>query len=200
MKPRPKEESPKKSGPTADGVRVRILNAFSERAKRAGIRSVVMGELASELGMSMATLYGRFSSKEELVAAMVDQWCAELATHDALIEDEAMPIAERFRIWADAWSVRIVAYSPAFFTDLSRDYPDLAAHLETDLAGRRAKGEAILRPHLRPDLDPAAAFALLDLIYVHAPDPRLGDKVGVARREVIRTALGIWARGSLRKP
>jgi AcrR family transcriptional regulator len=178
----------------------RILGAFSERAKRGGIRAVVMGELATELGMSISTLYGHFPSKEHLVAAMVDRWCVELATHDALVDDERVPIAERFKIWGDAWSLRIIQYSPAFFADLARDYPAQSVKLQRDLDRRKAKGEALLLPHLKTGLIPAAAFALLDLIYTHAHDPRLGDEVGVARRDVVRTALAIWGDGALKKP
>ena len=176
-----------------------MLTAFSDRAKRGGIRSVVMGELATELGMSISTLYAHFPSKEHLVAAMVDLWCAELAAHDALIEDEHVAIAKRFKVWGDTWSVRIIQYSPAFFADLVRDYPEQSARLQADLAQRRAKGATLLRPHLKPELIPGAAFALLDLIYTHAHDPRLGDQVGVARRDVVRTALAIWAEGALKK-
>jgi len=191
--------SPQKRPNAVDPTNLRILDVFSERAKRMGIRSVVMGDLASELGMSMTTLYGRFASKEKLVAAMVDSWCAELATHDALIEDSRMSINERFRVWADAWSVRIVEYSPAFFADLARDYPQLSAQLQKDLGERRARGKNLLAPHLRPGIQKDAAFALLDLIYAHAHDPRLCDQAGLARREVVRTALDIWAKGSLRR-
>lgn len=180
-----------------DPTAARILSAFSDRAKRGGIRAVVMGELATALGMSISTLYGHFPSKEHLVAAMVDRWCAELATHDALIEDESVPAIERFKVWGDAWSVRIVEYSPAFFADLRRDYPEQHARLQRDLEQRKAKGAAILRPHLKPGLIPGGAFALLDLIYTHAHDPKLGDEVGVARRDLVRTALAIWSEGAL---
>ena len=177
----------------------RILSAFSERAKRGGLRTVVMGELATELGMSISTLYAHFRSKEDLVAAMVDRWCAELATHDALVDDERIPIAKRFKVWGDAWSVRIIDYSPAFFADLRRDYPEQSARLQRDLEQRKSKGAGLLRPHLKPGLIPGAAFALLDLIYTHAHDPRLGDEVGVARQDVVRTALAIWGHGALKK-
>lgn len=193
-----KKASRRKHLPAMEPTAVRILAAFSERAKRGGLRSVVMGELATELAMSISTLYGHFPSKEHLVAAMVDLWCAELATHDALVEDDRVPIRERFKAWGDAWSVRIIQYSPAFFADLARDYPEQSARLQRDLEQRKAKGAAILRPHLKPGLIAGAAFALLDLIYTHAHDPRLGDEVGVARREVVRTALAIWAEGALK--
>ena len=57
---------PTRGRPRADTARVkaRILEAFSEKAKRQGIRSVVMGELASELKMSASTLYKQFPSKD----------------------------------------------------------------------------------------------------------------------------------------
>ena len=65
-------------------VRERILSVFSSKAKRSGIRAVVMGELAAELRMSAVTLYKHFASKDELVSAMVDAWALELAAIDAL--------------------------------------------------------------------------------------------------------------------
>lgn len=182
---------------TSSDRRERILATFSELAKRSGLRAVVMGELATELRMSASTLYAEFANKEELVAAMVDHWCAELATHDAIIDDESMPIVERFLVWTDAWSERVVQYSPAFWSDLSRDYPRQWKSLQRDLEERRAKGAAILAPHLRNDVVPGVAFALLDLIYAHAHDPRLADRLGIARREAVRSQLRIWARGSL---
>jgi AcrR family transcriptional regulator len=185
--------------PALPPVATRILSVFSDRAKQGGLRAVVMGELATELGMSASTLYGHFPSKEHLVAAMVDRWCAELATHDALIEDPRVPVGERFRVWGDAWSERIIQYSPRFFADLARDYPEQSARLQRDLAKRREKGASLLRPHLKKGLVPGAAFALLDLIYDHAHEPRLGDEAGVARRDVVRTALAIWAEGALKK-
>ena len=66
------------SGPKAERVRERILQAFSQKAMRTGLRSVVMGELASELRMSASTLYKYFSSKEELVLVLVERWVMEL--------------------------------------------------------------------------------------------------------------------------
>lgn len=196
--PRPKKKPPtRRAAKKPEQVRETILAAFSQRAKRAGIRSVVMGELASELRMSASTLYGHFASKEDLVAAMVDAWSEDLASHDVMIEDEHQPVLERFMIWCDAWSLRIIQYSPAFWGDLARDYPALYRHMQRELDRRKAKGEALLLPYLRPELPPRAAFALLDLIYTESHDPRRCDEIGVSRRDAIRAALSIWATGAL---
>lgn len=189
------------TAPRSDAARrERILGAFSEHAKRSGLRAVVMGELATELRMSASTLYAEFENKEELVAAMVDRWCTDLATHDAIIDDERVPILERFLVWTDAWSERVVQYSPSFWSDLARDYPRQWALLQDHLGERKAKGAAILAPHLRSDVVPGVAFALLELVYAHAHDPRLADRLGIARRDAVRSQLQIWARGALNPP
>lgn len=190
-------------GPAPDKAaqaRAKILSAFSERAKRSGIRSVVMGDLASDLRMSMSTLYDHFPSKEQLVAAMVDHWYADLAAQDAIIADRGRPAVERFMTWAEAWSGRVIQYSPPFWADLSRDYPIQWQRLQHDLEERRLTGAKLLEPHLRPGLTPAAAFALLDIIYTRSHDPQLCDRLGISRRDAIRTALSIWAQGALVGP
>ena len=80
----------KGNGEGGEAVRQRVLAAFSAKARRSGIRSVLMAELASELRMSAMTLYKHFASKEELVNAMVDAWALELAAIEALDWDKAV--------------------------------------------------------------------------------------------------------------
>ena len=180
-------------------TKARILAAFSERAKRSGIRSVVMGELATDLRMSASTLYDHFSSKEKLVMAMVDRWSTELAAAESVIRDRSKPPLTRFMLWADGWSKRLVEYSPAFLSDLTHDYPKAWRRLQEDLDRRKEAGAALLRPELRRDVDPEIALALLDMILTRVSNPRFWDRFGVSRQEVYRTALTIWADGALRE-
>jgi AcrR family transcriptional regulator len=187
----------RKTGENAQEVRRRILEAFSERAKRSGVRSVVMGELASELRMSPTTLYHHFSSKAELVTAMVERWSAEIASEDGVIRDASKAPLARFLLWVEAWSRRLVEYSPAFFADLKHDYPAAWDSLQKDLARRKALGAGLLRPQLRTDLDPEVALSMLDLIVTQVSDARTWNRLGVSRQEAVRTALAIWAGGAL---
>ena len=60
--------------PTPRPCARRSCASSPRKAKRAGIRAVLMGELATELRMSAMTLYKHFASKDELVVAMVDAW------------------------------------------------------------------------------------------------------------------------------
>jgi len=196
-----KDSVPARGARDTARVRERILASFSTRAKRSGIRAVVMGELASELRMSPMTLYKHFASKDELVSAMVDAWALELAAIDALdlghVGDHAEAL-ERLLAWADAWTAALADVSPAFFKDLHRDHPECWARFNAQIEARKAAAAPILRPFLRPELPAGAALLLLDHLATWAADPRYAERLGVSRREAVRTAVSIWCGGALR--
>ena len=181
-------------------ARERILQAFSERATRSGIRSVVMSELASELRMSPNTLYQHFPSKKDLVTALVKRWAQEVGASEAGVVEVAASrgAVESMARWAEAWSDSVARYAPAFWEDLRRDHPEASSIFRKEIRRWKELGAAQLRPHLLPDLHPEVALAILDLILTRASDPRFSEQLGTTRRESIRTAIGIWARGSLR--
>lgn len=182
-------------------VRERILVAFSTKAKRSGIRAVVMGELASELRMSAMTLYKHFASKDELVSAMVDAWALELAAIDALDLgriDDRESLLERLLAWANAWTTNLANVSPAFFKDLHRDHPECWARFQAQIEERKWAAAPALRPLLRPDLEANVALQMLDHLVTWAADPRHAERLGVARSEAVRTAVSIWGGGALR--
>ena len=181
-------------------VRERILVAFSSKAKRAGIRAVVMGELASQLRMSPMTLYKHFASKDELVSAMVDAWALELAAIDALDlgrVDDSSAALERLLAWADAWTASLANVSPAFFQDLHRDHPECWARFNAQIEERKRAAAPLLGPFLQPDLNPNAALLMLDYLVTHVADPRYAERLGVSRREAVHTAVAIWGGGAL---
>jgi AcrR family transcriptional regulator len=191
------------SAPDAARVRERILLAFSSKAKRSGIRAVVMGELASELRMSPMTLYKHFSGKHELVSAMVDAWALELAAIDALDLASAQDCdaaLERLLAWADAWTASLSHVSPAFFRDLNRDHPECWARFNQQIDSRKLAAAPILGPFLRDDVNPTAALLMLDYLVTHVADPRNAERLGVSRREAVRTAVSLWGRGALAQP
>src|SRR5262245_55340932 len=122
----PKRAARRRTRLDAEQVRDQILEAFSGKAKREGLRAVQMGELASELRMSASTLYKLFPSKESLVLACVDRWADELAAAEAARPDPAAPRAagfERFMHWVEAWADAQAGLAPAFARDLQSDYP-----------------------------------------------------------------------------
>ncbi|HVP29659.1 MAG TPA: TetR/AcrR family transcriptional regulator [Myxococcota bacterium] len=181
-------------------ARERILAAFSSKAKRSGIRAVVMGELATELRMSPMTLYKHFASKDELVSAMVDAWALELAAIEALdlgqVED-CNTALERLLAWADSWTSSLANVSPSFFKDLHRDHPECWRRFQAQIEERKWAAAPFLAPFLRPDLDSKVALIMLDYLVTKAADPRYAERLGVSRQEAVRTAVSIWGGGAL---
>jgi AcrR family transcriptional regulator len=192
----------REENPEAARIRERILAAFSAKAKRSGIRAVVMGELASELRMSPMTLYKHFASKTELVSAMVDAWALELAAIEALdlgeVADSSAAL-ERLLAWADAWTASLANVSPAFFKDLHRDHRECGERFDAQIEARKAAAAPLLGPFLQPDLNPNVALLMLDWLVTRAADPRYAERLGVSRREAVRTAVSIWGAGALQQ-
>jgi len=187
--------------PTQDShVRERILMSFSAKAKRSGIRAVVMGELASDLRMSAMTLYKHFASKDALVEAMIDGWALELAAIRALdLEhaDDPDALIERLLAWAEAWTASLAHVSPAFFKDLHRDHRECWLRFQKQIDARKWAAAPLLRRFLRPDLDANLALRMLDHLVTWAADPRTAERLGVSRREAVRTAVCLWGDGAL---
>jgi AcrR family transcriptional regulator len=184
----------------ADAVRERILRLFSAKAKRAGIRAVLMGELATELRMSAMTLYKHFASKDELVLAMVDAWALEIAAIEALEWEKVESCnsaLEVLLVWADAWTASLSEVTPAFFSDLHRDYPAAWERFQARITERKMVAAKYLTPYLRDDLHVPTVFGILDNLAMQASDPRFVERLGISRREAVRTAVSVWGGGAL---
>ncbi|HTO69085.1 MAG TPA: TetR/AcrR family transcriptional regulator [Myxococcota bacterium] len=198
--PRTRTPAPRSLDPETAHVRERILAAFSAKAKRSGIRAVVMGELATELRMSAMTLYKHFASKDELVSAVVDAWALELAAIDALdlghIDDCDVALA-RLLEWADAWTASLAHVSPAFFQDLHRDHPAAWKRFNDEIEARKRAAAPLLGPLLREELNPGVALYMLDRLVTEAADPRFAERLGVSRKEAVHTAVSVWGSGAL---
>ncbi|MFI5309050.1 MAG: TetR/AcrR family transcriptional regulator [Polyangiales bacterium] len=185
--------------PDSQRIRTQILDAFSAKAKRIGIRSVMMAELASELRMSASTLYKHFPSKEALTLACVERWALELAAAEAAESRPGQRLDgfEQFMHWANAWADANAALSPAFARDLRSDYPEAWQRFSEVIRERQRRGVALLRPVLKQDLDDRVAFAVLELIMNAVLRPEFADRLRISRHEAIRSAVSIWAAGAV---
>ncbi|MDD9968736.1 MAG: TetR/AcrR family transcriptional regulator [Myxococcales bacterium] len=181
--------------------REQVLAVFSTRAKRDGIRSVMMGELATELRMSASTLYKLFPSKEALTLACVDRWAKEVAASEASTPDpkNGRDEFERFMHWLDAWADANAELSPAFTRDLKSDYPEAFARYRDVIRSARQQGAALLRPALKPEVDERVALAVLRTLLDQTIQPEFADKLRISRHEAMRSAVTIWASGAMQR-
>lgn len=149
--------------------------------------------------MSAATLYNHFSSKETLVLALVERWVAELAAAEALTASppELRTLLERVGHWAQVWGASMSELSVAFIQDLQRDYPGAWAIFQEGVEERKRLGAEMLRPVIKPELNPNVAIEILHLILARVADPQFADRTETSRFEAIQTAVSIWASGAL---
>lgn len=178
--------------------RLHILDAFIRMVKVDGLRAVSMLSLATNLGISTKTLYRHFSSKSELIMAV-------LLLNDARFNENRT----RRILSGETQHQRIVAASLEWFElrnelgewfwhELQRDYPDVYALFEQNLKSFLDRAAALLRPEIRAELNADYAMTLLWKAINEVPTYEECEKLGLSRKDALVQAIDIWARGSLK--
>ena len=133
---------------------------------------------------------------------MVDAWALELAAIDALDwdqgRDDCHSALEVLLAWADAWTASLAEVSPAFFSGSPPRPPASWERFQAQIDERKNVAARYLGPFLRDDLHPPRPCSLmLDHLVMQASDPRFAERLGVSRREAVRTAVSVWGGGAL---
>jgi len=109
----------------------RILATARDRCFRLGLRALTMDDLAHDLGVSKKTLYVHFPSKSaiaEQIVAFIGRTMR--ARFDAILDNPALPFAQKLCAVIDIVGNAIAKVSPAMLRDLQRDAPDLLRKIE----------------------------------------------------------------------
>jgi AcrR family transcriptional regulator len=143
-----------------------ILQAALELMAEQGVRDLRMDEVADRAGVGKATIYRRYRSKEELVAATI----ATLVSTSITLPDTGSTRTDLLSLMRSAVALYSgsveAALMPSLVDAMSRD-PDLARTVrEAFLAGRRAALREVLergveRGDLRADFDRELALDVL---------------------------------------
>jgi AcrR family transcriptional regulator len=180
-------------------ARERIVEAFTERARTAGPRSVVMAELAHDLGISTRTLYKHFRSKAELVHEVVGRFAEEWRAGQRRRFAQRLPAVERIREVALAWLEVRDRFSATFWRETRQHYPEAFAVWSEAQRALWSRARQGIRPAMRDDVPkPLSAAILLEAIGV-AADPDRCDRLGLSRQEAVMHAVALWARGALER-
>jgi AcrR family transcriptional regulator len=172
-----------------------ILDAFAARAKRLGIRAIIIEDIARDLGMSKKTIYQYFRSKEEMVAGLVQRWHKRL---DAPIPG-GDPV-EIMRDWVVGWNDNNDRYSHEFWSELAADYPRLQQqYLEHVTAKKRMLARQI-NPLIKPGIRPRFAWECYSTLLDAARRPEFQRAVSLSKQEALLAALDIWIGGVLDLP
>lgn len=189
--------------PVNPDLRDRILRAFTERARHAGLRAVVMAEVARDLGISTKTLYKVFESKEQVVQALMERWASMVEAGlrageaSAAVGADGSDIAARLKNQAVVWADVRNRFSPAFWSELERDYPGPFAVFSAAREQARRVVRRRVAAELRPELDPELVQELYDALTRRAADPDVCRRLNVTPHDALVQAITIFTSGAL---
>jgi len=197
--------SPISPSPAADNpALIRIVRQARLHFFAHGYCQCNMDELATELGMSKKTLYVHFSSKDELIGAVIEELGREIrANADALIANRQLNFAEKLRGFAEGMVERLTKLNPRAMRELQRFAPDLYHRL----AEMREKNipyvfgrfieEGQLAGMVRPDLDTAFAVQFFLQAMHGLIQPAAMERLGATPREILPRAIDLFFGGML---
>lgn len=94
------------------------LAVLSPMYLRHGIKRYSMGDIAEELGVSKATLYKYFSSRNEILSAIVEAKLVELGVFIDIVENKEIPFRERYENAVRATSTLLAGISVGFMMEV----------------------------------------------------------------------------------
>lgn len=107
-------------------IRKRILAAAESRFFKLGFGKVTMSDIASDLKMSKKTLYAYYTSKEQLLSAVVENLHAEMDVKiNALIDDREMDFVEKLKKLMEHGAMFYSRFGQTFLADIQRNAPEI---------------------------------------------------------------------------
>jgi AcrR family transcriptional regulator len=189
-------EQPHGSSPLS--IKDRILDTFENKSANAGFRSVTMGSLANELGVSTKTLYKTFFNKADLVYALVDKWTVRWEANQVEGMALGLPIYERTVRTVNLLIEMNEKLGQEAWRQLRNDYPEAYNLAESATNSFFENTRRNLDPEMRDDINKDLAFSVLKKMLTHAQNSKDFDRSNLTVVQAITEVLIIWGRGVIK--
>lgn len=90
-----------------------------------GLQELSMDDICEKLDVSKATLYNYFATKEEMVAAILNQVLSEIAEFESIIGNKELSFLDRYFSSVQLLTKSVAGISNLFLNDLQMYFPDL---------------------------------------------------------------------------
>ncbi len=137
-----------------------------------GFRKYTMVEIAKLLGVSKATLYKYFSTRDEILKAVVELKIAQVSEFGLFLKDRNIPFQQRYTKALKTAAIEMASISYQFLQDIEELYPQLSnqvaefADVSTILMTKfytQGIEEGVLKEELDPNF-----LVLVDKIFIQA--------------------------------
>lgn len=136
-----------------------------------GLGKFTMDKIAKKLNISKATLYKYFSSKDEIVDAVVQYKIQEIITFEDLLVDDNIDFSERFFEIIKTASIMLAEISGQFLHDTKIKHPELFIKMDTFSDRALYAAEKFYQQGIETgvlnDIDPKI-LALTDKMFIQA--------------------------------
>ena len=144
-----------------------ILTAAADRFRARGYRATTLDEIARDVGMSKATLYGYFRSKEQLLAAIFHRTMTLFEDELTRIRESALPPDEELRR-VIRHHVRTVIAERSFLTVFFAEEAHLPPRLGRAITRRKARYDTTVLEIVEAAMAGGAARAVPPRLLVFA--------------------------------
>lgn len=107
-----------------------IIIELIEYFKKNRLSEASMDDIALYLNRSKATIYKYFSSKEQIVEALIDYKIKEIAGFVFILRNDKIEFFERYKLSYDLLALHISDISNELLIDLKNLYPDIFLKIE----------------------------------------------------------------------
>jgi AcrR family transcriptional regulator len=167
------------------GLRLAWVQKLMPLVSVNGFSGLTMDDFAIHIGVSKATIYKYFESKEELVLFMVNQKLLEISAYRKMFDDRDMSYQDRFFSGLEIASRSLTDISNHLLSDLKTDYPHIWQKIE-DFKSEALESlmcfyqEGLTLNVFKEDINPVILLISDQLMLSSINDPALLRKYGIS--------------------
>ena len=190
--------------PVKSSVKNRIIEYAKGRFFRSGFLKSTMDELSSGLGISKKTLYEHFSSKEELLWAVVNSHLSETGDKiDTILFKTDIDFLTKLKDLMVTLGTQISKVGRPFFQDVRKNAPDIWKKID---AFRHEKiiskfgqifDEGVKKGIFRDDINPQLLLMIYTNTIENTLNPETLDQIPFMASEVFESVIKIIFEGAL---
>jgi len=199
-----KTEKVFKVSKTDEAVRKRILHSATALFLCSGFIRVTADEIAGSLGISKATLYRQFASKDDILRGVVRAFMDEtLGRVEAILAAREDGLVERLAKLFAFLSGQMTVLGPFLVRDMRRHAPDLWAEVEDFRREKilnnvsRLLEDGVREGVFRRDLDRELTLQFFMTLVQEHVNPEALDRAGRSARNVFDGLIRVFFGGIL---
>ena len=191
-------------GCNADPLHSRIIKVAREYFLSRGFIRVTCDEIADRLGISKATLYKSFSSKEAILRAVVQEIMDEIGTQaNMFIEDGQMGFVEKLVALFSFVGTRLSLFGPLLVRDIQKNAPQIWKEIDDFRREKIIKNFAVIlasgrdEGFVRSDIDIDLLLQMLVSLIQEFINPEALFRSGRAPAQTFESILKVFFQGIL---